>query len=970
MDEQALQGLAAHNNPQAQQQALQYFEQLKESEKGWQLCANVLTSGMYMENDHVRFFCFQVIEHFIKTRYNSSTMAERELLKSFLMGWIQFQNANDKDKNFVKNKAAQVFSLVFITDYPHRWLTFLTDLLQTMSLGQVAVDFYLRVLDTIDSEVVDRDIVHTSIELERNTLIKDTMRDQCVPQLVDSWYQIIMNYQDTHADMVCLCLNVIGSYVSWIDINLVANDRFVAVLLQFLQKPLLRESACDCIYEVISKGMDPNAKTKLIESFSTVLGQAGVMDAEDADGDFSAKLSKLVNGMGMNLIACWNKISKTGDVENAALIMQALENKVPLMLKFLDNEDDDVSGAVSLFAHDYITMLKSINPISEKQRQNIERTLYVIIRKMKYDECYNFDVEGEEEAMFMEYRKQLKVVFNNLAQLDAQLVMVTVHNIVSQTLPNWKTADFRDVETAITVMYMIGEAIPLDVLSTCVLQIPQGQSLTASDTKLAVMNQLMRVLVTSGVSSHPHTKVLIQFYETVVRYDKFFTQEPEHIAPVLMAFLDERGLRNSSVQVASRVTYLFSRFVKSLRTNLNAYTEEILTRMQDLLVLNTPDNGCYHRLSSSDQQFLYEAAGILIVSAQFPPEKKSQMMKNLLAPIVTKFDVLLQKMILSNDETMQKLYAECISAAMALASRTSKGFSSQQTIKTCGCAEAYTETLKVFLVAFNTPIHRPLLHSGVRQFLHRMVVCLESEILPYIPTALENLLKNPEPKELHDFIPLINQLIMKFKKTIIPFLQQVFMALVTTIFQVLNSPTDELDQIATSEKKMLQRSYFLFLCVLVSNNVTEVLSNQDPQNLQQVLMTVIQGAVELPDPVGQKMCFSILKKLVEVWGSNECLAGFGEFIYKNIIPACFLAPMKPTFDLSDGQTVLVLNESAACLKEIHNKRADEMVNFLQNDYFCEMNVTPDLIEEYCQALKTDSKTFKNYVKAFFTKAKS
>jgi len=41
------------------------------------------------------------------------------------------------------------------------------------------------------------------------------------------------------------------------------------------------------------------------------------------------------------------------------------------------------------------------------------------------------------------------------------------------------------------------------------------------------------------------------------------------------------------------------------------------------------------------------------------------------------------------------------------------------------------------------------------------------------------------------------------------------------------------------------------------------------QNLQEVLETVIHGAVELPDPIGQKTCFGVLKKLVEVWGKNH-----------------------------------------------------------------------------------------------------
>ena len=40
-------------------------------------------------------------------------------------------------------------------------------------------------------------------------------------------------------------------------------------------------------------------------------------------------------------------------------------------------------------------------------------------------------------------------------------------------------------------------------------------------------------------------------------------------------------------------------------------------------------------------------------------------------------------------------------------------------------------------------------------------------------------------------------------------------------------------------------------------------------------------------------------------GGKDALQGFPEFIYKEIVPACFMAPMKPTFDLDDGQTTLV-----------------------------------------------------------------
>lgn len=46
--------------------------------------------------------------------------------------------------------------------------------------------------------------------------------------------------------------------------------------------------------------------------------------------------------------------------------------------------------------------------------------------------------------------------------------------------------------------------------------------------------------------------------------------------------------------------------------------------------------------------------------------------------------------------------------------------------------------------------------------------------------------------------------------------------------------------------------------------------------------------------------------------------GFADFVYKHIVPACFLAPLKQTFDLADAQTVLVsASESLFALCQSH-----------------------------------------------------
>lgn len=88
------------------------------------------------------------------------------------------------------------------------------------------------------------------------------------------FFQTVLNSQ--YPMITRLCLQVIGKYIQWIDINLVANDRFVPVLVSNLCNHEIRESAADCIQEVVSKGMDPIDKTKLVQSFSRVLADAGI----------------------------------------------------------------------------------------------------------------------------------------------------------------------------------------------------------------------------------------------------------------------------------------------------------------------------------------------------------------------------------------------------------------------------------------------------------------------------------------------------------------------------------------------------------------------------------------------------------------------------------------------------------------------------------------------------------------------
>lgn len=55
--------------------------------------------------------------------------------------------------------------------------------------------------------------------------------------------------------------------------------------------------------------------------------------------------------------------------------------------------------------------------------------MLAVMKKLTYDEEYNFENEGEDEAMFVEYRKQLKLLLDRLAQVSPELLLASVRRV-------------------------------------------------------------------------------------------------------------------------------------------------------------------------------------------------------------------------------------------------------------------------------------------------------------------------------------------------------------------------------------------------------------------------------------------------------------------------------------------------------------------------------------------------------------
>ena len=100
-----------------------------------------------------------------------------------------------------------------------------------------------------------------------------------------------------------------------------------------------------------------------------------------------------------------------------------------------------------------------------------------------------------------------------------------------------------------------------------------------------LLSELVLMLLSTKFPCHSNRLVALVYLETVTRYVKFIQDNTQYIPMVLAAFLDERGIHHSNINLSRRASYLFMRVVKLLKMKLVPFIETIL---QVAIILSIP----------------------------------------------------------------------------------------------------------------------------------------------------------------------------------------------------------------------------------------------------------------------------------------------------------------------------------------------------------------------------------------------
>ncbi|KAJ3327150.1 pre-tRNA nuclear export protein, partial [Gonapodya sp. JEL0774] len=467
-----------NTDPGTKARATAYCEEVRASDSGWNACVELFARTDQKTSLEVRFFTLGVLEDVVRTRWEYLPPHSRSAIRDTLWTWF----ASGLDANepaSVKNKAAQLLARLYRHLYLDSWPSFWTDLitlLASLDHSPAASDTFLRVCTAVDEEVVSRLVPRTPEEVRLNQLIKDTMRVRDVPRLVEAWLDILRRHASTSPEVAALCLRAAAPYAAWIDIRLVASPSFLQPLYGFIfsSSGPLCAPACDCLSEVVAKGMPPREKLDLLRQLRLPDLLSQVLPAS-RNTELGEHVARLVNTAGCELTSCWDEAGTRDNVvkDEAA---NAVEELVPFMVASLMDEYDETSGAVMLFLGEYLTLLKRQKRANGKlglsQQNTLVRVAEAIVAKMKYDDEAIVGVGGgedgdDDEADFAELRRNLKTSLDSVAAIDTTLYTTLVVSSVRTRLgalgaANGSAADvvsWTDAELAVYLLFQYADAV-------------------------------------------------------------------------------------------------------------------------------------------------------------------------------------------------------------------------------------------------------------------------------------------------------------------------------------------------------------------------------------------------------------------------------------------------------------------------------------------------------------------------------
>ena len=651
-----------------------YLNELRSAPNRWSIGLELFLSA---DSTVAKFFGLSLVRDYLAGSRNDVPAENRLQIRQVMLNWLVNTCSAEVSQQtnvpaYIQNNIATVLVRSLKLDFPTEWPNAFGDIMSLSKMGLLGFAVSVRVLIDLDVEVISFDDRRTSEEVVRNSLIKDTMREQnilkdIVEFLCQSTRQLMRSQSATDVKLARKCLHALSTLIGWIDVGLIANNETLGLLYECLRVPALAAGACTCLFELVKKGMEPATKVMLVYSIELlpllqqipIPGDADGSDEdedEDEDGEscYVEVLATTIDLLFQEVMSCWylfeehvlrvvpptpakngspsgsRKFSGAGacgtsGASTAAVDTQALTTAgpiagtmlhqcVPLLLTLLLNPQDTVYSAV-------IPSLSKLLAL-HKQQSAYEIALKECTRSVPSCFVASGYIAGKPDLLMGVYRAlQHDVDFRFDLEDEEDCEVIEMKKQVRKLFVNYcRAAPDMCLQLVTTVLMQQPQPLskapfpPLEAACRLVHAFGEGVSpaLHRQFVGEGAFPQLLQALHETDVTLHSHPQVLLAYFELCSRYVK---QSTEASLCRMVGSLLTHGLRHPThVQVRCRCAYLFLKMVEGLETKA-ATLVPVVGSLGDL-ILNDGVSDQAPLLTQTAELHLLEAIGIITSSSQ------------------------------------------------------------------------------------------------------------------------------------------------------------------------------------------------------------------------------------------------------------------------------------------------------------------------------------------------------------------
>ncbi|KAI9187580.1 pre-tRNA nuclear export protein [Blastocladiella emersonii ATCC 22665] len=1055
-------------------QAGAYLDALRESKDGWKVCLALYLAEDPNLNPQLVFFCIQVLEAQLRCGLPDADAATlRRAFWAHLVDAVTPGTAAAQRPPvppYLRNKVAQLVTKLFAAQWPAQWPAFWDDLFALLpadlraaaaaasgagaaaaaalappakAAAARAVDMFLRICYTIDQEIVNLLIHREQTDVAHNQLLKDMMREGPVQEMVRMWFAIAVAYAN-HEDSVVACLKNVALYVSWIDVNLVVNDSWIPLLFQHLESSChgIRLAALDCLNEIVGKGMKPEDKLELIRALrifdvlqtvsAQLLPNTPNLEEEDDDLIFVEHLGKLVNTLGCVLVAIW---METIEPAPRAAIESLIAAIFPLFIQYFANDWDHVSTTVHEYGSEWLSLVKRAKrarggtdaALSPAERDMVRSLLTVVLRKMQYDADQTPPItahetgtglaaeeeDDEDVAHFQEMRRQLKILYDNIATIDhaawIEQSVALMGSVFDQYQANPATVRWCDAELALYVLYLFGEGSRLAstvVRDRNLIAYRETRPNDPNPGPWTPMGQIMIRVMQSGIGAYPHPCIAPLFLENVHRYAEFYLDAPEFIPRALDAFV--AALHAPHPGTRARASYLLLRTAKAVKAHLAPLVDTLLGSMSDLLVVPVPDlnapppapkvaDGSVAAAAEATaagnlDMFLYETVSLLISLEQLPVDKRTEYLGVALAPLMQALQrdtAHAQQLAASPASAKQQnqlnILASHAANVVQAAGSLAKEFPGRHVLRdgTPPWVGVFGECNSVVLESLTVFAGHAEFREAARFAFQRSVGPMGDDAFPQLPALVQPLLTRCTLVEAADLLSFLGMLMYKYKAAIAGFIDELIRPTVAMVFAFLGRAPEGTDE--TMQQVNLKRQYLSFLGSTVTSGPELDLVLLSPTNfggvLPDILSSVASVAMDASDRALQKVALSLIGKFAMAWTVNRATttplpahvpaSWPGDALRPIAARACVEMPLQACSPTDAGSLVILHEVASLHMHMLRSFGVEGWPQYLAAAYLPAVQCPPELANEYATAVATlDPKKLQAYLREFVKRFRS